>query len=298
MTQREARVALVGEELDGQVLRAAGWRVTGALQLLPYDDPADVPSYATVDELLSDGLDAVALSGGDALLAGHLPDLLAAGLAVLLPSPAPLDGELLRIARDAAPDAVVAVGLLQRWEPWAATTRGAVARLGGPPVQCTVRGWSRGRTSAAELVDVARSWCGDVVGVVARPARLPADELAPGVAVAWALLHESGTTTLVSHDDAPPVVRLSWPRARWEAGPLGARWVGGEEVPLAAPRLPGTAPAGTPHGLLATAGWLLEAVRTEEVVQPAPAGLGDLQAVERVLAALRVSARDGVPVEV
>jgi len=291
------RVALVGEELDGQVLRAAGWRVSGALQLLPYDDPADVPSYASMDELLRDGLDAVALSGADPHLAGHLPDLVASGLAVLLPSPAPLDAELLRIARDAAPEAVVAVGLLQRWEPWAITTGRALQHCAGPPVQCTVRGWPRGRTSAAELVDLARSWCGDVVGVAARPARMPADELAPGVSVAWALLHETGTATLVSHDDAPPVVRLSWPAARWEAGPLGARWVGGDEVPLATPRVPGNAPAGTAHGLIETAAWLRDAVLTDEPVPDGPAGLGDLQAIERVLSGLRESARDELPVQ-
>src|SRR5690242_3122299 len=122
MTQREGdlpRAALIGAGLDGQVLRAAGWRVAGALQVLPYDDPGDVPSYEPFDELLTDGLDAVVLDGADSLLAGHLPHLLAAGLAVLLPAPAPLESDLLRLCRDTAPDAVVAVGLVQRWEPWA-----------------------------------------------------------------------------------------------------------------------------------------------------------------------------------
>lgn len=291
------RVALVGEELDGQVLRAAGWRVSGALQLMPYDDPADVPSYATMDELLRDDLDAVALSAADPHVAGHLPDLVGSGLAVLLPSAAPLDGDLLRVARNAAPDALVAVGLLQRWEPWAGTTTKALHHLDGPPVQCTVRGWPRGQAAAAELVDLVRAWCGDVVGVAARPARLPADELAPGIVVSWALLHEAGTTTLVSHDDAPPVVRLSWPSARWEAGPLGARWIGGAEVPLTTPRLPGTVPPGTSPGLLAVASWLRDAITTEQLRTPAAAGLGDLQAVARVLSALRESARTELPVE-
>jgi hypothetical protein len=291
------RIALIGDELDGQALRATGWRVTGALQLLPYDDPADVPSYASLDELLGDGLHAAALSGGDPHLAGHLPDLLAAGLAVLLPGPAPLDAELLRVARDAAPDALVAVALVQRWEPWALTTARAGQLVDGPALQCTVRGWPRGRTAAAELVDLTRQWCGDVVGVAARPARLPAEELAHGVPVAWALLHETGTTTLVSHEDAPPVVRLSWAAARWEAGPLGARWVGGEEAPLPAARLPGNAPPGTSPGLLASARWLSEALLTDQPPVPSPADLGDLQAIDRVLSALRMSARDEVPVE-
>jgi hypothetical protein len=293
----QPRIALVGDALDGQVLRAAGWRVSGALQVLPYDDPGDVPSYASLDELLDDGLDAVVLDGGDPHLAGHLPDLLAAGLAMLLPDPAPLDPELLRLARDTSPDALVAVGLVQRWEPWAATTRAALALVDGPPLQCTVRGWPRGRAAAAELVDLTRLWCGDVVGVSARPARLPADELAPDVPVAWSLLHESGATTLVSHEHAPPVVRLSFAATRWEAGPLGARWVGGAEVTLPTPRLPGTAPAGTPLGLLSTAGWLLEALRSDLVGGTAAAGLGDLQAVERALSGLRESSRRELAVE-
>jgi hypothetical protein len=287
----------VGDALDGQVLRAAGWHVTGALQVLPYDDPGDVPSYASLDELLSDGLQAVALSGSDPHLAGHLPDLLAGGLAVLLPTPGPLDVELLRLSREAAPEALVAVGLVQRWEAWAATTLAVLPLAGGPPLQCTVRGWPRGTVAAAELVDLTRLWCGDVVGVTAAPARLPADELAPGVPVAWSLLHETGATTLVSHEDAPPVVRLSFGSARWEAGPLGARWVQGTEVPLPQNRLPGNVPPGTPAGLLACAQWLREAVTTEPAPAPAPAGLGDLQAVERVLSALRASSRGEVSVE-
>ncbi|MFN2539227.1 MAG: hypothetical protein ABR549_13910 [Mycobacteriales bacterium] len=293
----ERRAALIGDALDGQVLRAAGWRVCGALQVLPYDDPGDVPSYASMDELLADGLDAVVLDGDDPQLAGHLPDLLAAGLAVLLPTPAPLDAELLRFARETAPEAVVAVGLVQRWEPWAGTTAAALALVDGAPLQCTVRGWPRGRAAAAELVDLTRQWCGDVVGVAARPARLPADELAPGVPVAWTLLHESGASSLVSHEDGPPVVRLSFPTARWEAGPLGARWIGGAEVALRWERLPGTVPAGTPRGLLATAAWLRDAVQTDPAPTPAPADLGDLQAVERALSALRESARRELAVE-
>ena len=290
------RAALVGEALDGQVLRVAGWRVCGALELQPYDDPGDVPSYTSMDELLTDGLQGVALSGGDAHLAGHLPDLLAAGLAVLLPTAAPLDLELLRLARDLAPDALVAVGLVQRWEPWAQLTSAAVP-LAGQVLQCTVRGWPRGQAHAAELIDLTRRWCGDVVGVAARPARLPADELGPGVPVAWSLLHESGATTLVSHEAAPPVVRLSFETARWEAGPLGARWVGGADVELTTPRPPALLPPGTPSGLLASATWLREALTADDLPVPAPAGLGDLQAVARALAGLRESTRDERVVE-
>ena len=309
------RAALIGAASDtvGQVLRAAGFAVVGALQVLPYDDPRDVPSYAAMDELLGDHLDAVALDGADNHLVGHLPDLLAARLRVLLPTAAPKDLDVLRLCREEAPDADVLVGLTERWEPWAATTTAAVPLPGEPVLQCTVRGWPRGAGPAAELVDLVRHWCGDVVTVIAAPAPLPAAELAPGVPVAWALLHETGATTLVSHEDGPPLVRLSFATARWEAGPLGARWVGGAEVPLL-PRADGDpyqddtwdavplppAPPGTAPGLLCTARALARAPEPDAWTGrwPAPARLDDLQAVARVLAALRESARTEAPARV
>ncbi|MGB8651513.1 MAG: hypothetical protein WCD35_12725, partial [Mycobacteriales bacterium] len=92
-------IALAGA-VDGAVLRAAGWHVRGALHLTPYDDLRDVPSYASLEDLLADAtLDAVALDGADDLLARHLPTLLEEGLHVLLPGPAPLDLDLLRACR-------------------------------------------------------------------------------------------------------------------------------------------------------------------------------------------------------
>lgn len=327
-------IALAGA-VDGAVLRAAGWLVRGALHLTPYDDLRDVPSYPGLEDLLADAsLDAVALDGQDPLLARHLPTLLEHGLHVLLTSPAPLDPDVLRAARgvqgpgyDAGPPrrvddparparsgvapAEVAVALLQRWEPWALTAAAAAPLVATPVLQATVRGWPRGLAAAAELVDLARSWCGDVVSVTAAPAPLPAPELAPGLPVAWSLLHASGATTLVSHEGAPTVVRLSFDTARLEAGPLGARWVGGPELPLlpspdrralpddgpAAPlRLP--VPPGTPAGLLGSAVSLLHAVPLGAVdthTWPWPGDLGDLQAISRVLAALRESARSEAP---
>lgn len=329
-------IALAGA-VDGAVLRAAGWEVRGALHLTPYDDLRDVPSYAGLDDLLADAsLDAVALDGDDPLLTRHLPTLLEHGLHVLLPSAAPLDPDVLRAARsvegprwdgdgadrvrlddNARParsgiaPAEVAVALLQRWEPWALTAGAAIVLVGSPVVQATVRGWPRGVEAAAELVDLARAWCGDVVSVTAAPAPLPAAELGEGLPVAWSLLHASGATTLVSHEGAPPVARLSFDTARLEVGPLGSRWVGGAELPLlptpdrralpddAPRRLP--VPPGTPAGLLASAVALLQAVPRGEIdtsVWPWPADLGDLQAVSRVLAALRESARSEAPARV
>jgi len=325
-------IALAGA-VDGQLLRAAGWQVRGALTTMPYDDPADLPSYTSLEELLADAdLDAVALDGSDDLLAMHLPALLAGGLHVLLPAPAPLDPELLRAARavtDPGPARTddprrpaaggetigeVAVGLAQRWEPWALTVAAALPLAAGPVLQATVRGWRRGPVAAAELVDLARSWCGEVVAVVAAPAPLPAASLGEGLPVAWALLHEGGATTLVSHGGAPPLARLSFATARLEAGPLGARWEGGAELPLLAPRdgrqVPQSAeqqaqprpaaPPGASYGAMACAAALAEAVPYHLVTDrwPWPADLSDLQAVGRVLTALRASARTEAPARV
>jgi hypothetical protein len=187
-----------------------------------------------------------------------------------------------------------AVGLLGRWEPWALTVAAALPLVGSPPVQITVRGWPRGRQAAAELVDLAASWCGEVAAVVASPALLPADALPGGEAVSWALLTGSGATVLVSHDGPAPLVRLSFATARLEAGPGGARWTGGAELPLLL--LPAWVPhpAGTPAGLVATAAALARAVGGGDVpasAWPWPADLGDLLVAARVLEALRTSAR-------
>lgn len=303
-------IALVGA-VDGSVLRAAGWQVRGALHLTPYDDLRDVPSYAALEDLLADeGLDAVAVDGTDPVVAQHLPTLLAAGRHVLLPSCAPMDPDLLAAAREAADsgDAEAVVTLVQRWEPWALTVAAAMPMVGTPVLQATVRGWPRGMDAAAELVDLARSWCGDVLSVTAAPASLPADQLDEDVPVAWALLHESGATTLVSHEGAPTLIRLSFATARLEAGPLGARWHGGAELPLLAhdpfgddPSARPPASPGTSVGAVASARRLLHAVPDRTIVPtdwPWPADLGDAQAISRVLAALRESARAEAPARV
>ena len=293
-------IALVGD-VDGGVLRAAGWDVRGALATTPYDDPRDVPSYTSVEQLCADdGLQAVALDGSDPLLARHLPVLRAHGKHVLLPSAAPLDRDLLRAARTVETAAEVVVALVERWEPWTLTVAAALALVGSPVLQATVRGWSTGGTAAAELVDLAQAWCGEIVAVAAAPAPLPAAALGDGLPVAWSLLHASGATVLVSHRGAPPLVRLSFATARLEAGPLGARWEGGAELPLLRtpdrrePPHRAAVPPGTSAGLLACAVDLAAAVDGAHLPAagwPWPADLGTLQSVGRVLAALRESAR-------
>lgn len=277
-------IAIAGS-VDPAPLRAAGWRLRGVLSTDPYLDRLDAAQYVEPSEVLADPLlDAVAVDGEDRDLAALLPELRGSGLLLLLPTAAPLDPEAVRAAhavRDAA-DAVV--GLVARWEPWAQVVAAALPLAGSPPVQVTVRGWPRGRQAAAELVDLAASWCGEVAAVVAAPAPLPAAELPGGAAVSWALLTAGGATVLVSHEGPAPLVRLSFATARLEAGSSGARWEGGAGLPL---------PPGSP-GLQLTAAALAAATGGRDVAAhtwPWPADLGDLLVVARVLEALRTSAR-------
>jgi hypothetical protein len=304
---RHVPTIAVAGQVDVRTLRAAGWQLRGRLQSLPYDDPLDAEPYTHVGELVEDArLDAVAVDGTAPELAALLPELRDAGLLLLLPAPAPLDPEVLRAARGVPDAADAAVGLVRRWEPWAVTVRAALPLAGGPPLQVTVRGWPRGAVAAAELVDLVTGWCGDIAAVVAAPAPLPAavlpvPGLPAGAPVAWALLTASGATVLVSHQGGPPLVRVSFATARLQAGPTGARWEGGQALPLLEP--PEWVPrAQAAHvGLVATAAALAAAVGTGALpppgwpsgsaTDPRPADLGDLLVVARVLEALRTSAR-------
>ena len=284
-------------------MRAAGWSVCGRLAASPFTGSRleDAAGYLDAGELLDDDrIDLAVVDGSVPDLAALLPVLRAEALLVLLEAPAPLDVEVLQAARAVdGPPAVVA--LLQRWEGWARTVRAAIG-LAGPPLQVTVRGWPRGAAAAAELVDLVGLWCGEVAAVAAAPGPLPADALPGGERVAWALLAASGATVLVSHEGegGGQLVRVSSAGARVEAGPDGARWVGGEPLPLL--RLPEDvppAPRGVPPGMVATAAALTGAVGGGDVrplgprngTEPGPATLGDLLVSARVLAALRDSAR-------
>lgn len=291
-------LALAGE-VDPAPLRVAGWRLRGRLFGDPFGERPELETYADVEEMLDDSaLDAVAVDGEDPGLAARIPELRGAGLLLLLPTAAPLEPDLV-VAAHSVPDAAQAyVGLVRRWEPWALTVAAALPLAGGAPVQVTVRGWPHGRQAAAELVDLVRIWCGDVVAAVAAPAPLPAPHLpAMGAEdpapVAWSLLTSCGATVLVSHRGAQRV-RLSFPDARLDAGPTGVRWEGGAVLPLLPLPAQVPRPGRCEPGLVATAAALARAVGGQDgAVQDgsAPADLGDLLVVARVLAALRTSAR-------
>jgi hypothetical protein len=101
---------------------------------------------------------------------------------------------------------------------------------------------------------------------------------------------------LVTRVGAAPSVRLSFAAARLDAGPAGARWHGGEPLPLLLPPawVP-PAPRGVAAGLVATAAALSEALGGAELPVRAddvrPADLGDLLVAARVVEALLTSAR-------
>ncbi len=283
-------VAVLGDVGAGVLgrLSDAGLQVTGALAGDPLADAPEVrlgARYAGLPALLRDrSLHGVVLTA-DSPVAGALLELVQAGLGVVLADAAPWDADLLRSARHAAAEAdVPVVGLLaERHRGWSRLVEQGLS--GRPaPQQVTVRGWPRGVAAAAELVDLVRGWCGDVVACAAVPATLPAEVLPGGERVAWALLTARGSTVLVSHDGDGPQVRLSLPTARLLARPATVSWEGGGAVvptEQADPTLPAFAAA-----LRARSAEPLEGTRVADLADLAPLG--------RVLAALRESARTEV----
>jgi hypothetical protein len=201
---------------------------------------------------------------------------------VLLPDPAPWDPDLVREAKAAADaaDVPVAVLLRRRHETW---VQGARTRLAGlpKPMQLVVRGWPRGPAAAAELVDLVRAWCGDIISCAAAPARMPGP-LGTGEPVEWSLLTESAVTVCVAH-----------------AGQLQLRFtfLGFDPVD-ASPHRPGQLFLGADPAL-ATARALARALAlgTSDVLGstagtwPWVADLADLLPTVQVLETLRASAR-------
>lgn len=274
----------------------AGWQVLGRLPATPYDDPHDAPSFLDITEVLGDDrLDAVAL---DRSLADHLPRLREAGLAVLLPEPWALPAEVLRQAAAMSAGPQVAVALRSRWQAWTQAVT-AAAPLGGTPAQLTVRGWPRGEQAAAELVDLATTWCGEVL-ITFADRTVPAPAMPDGPVITWSLLTDSGATVLVSHQGGLGI-RLTLAGGRIEAEPSSVRWQAGACLPMPT----------APDPLVATAQALRSGICRDQVDPhqvdprhvpppswPCPGTLADLLRISNVLAALRRSASTGAPVRV
>jgi hypothetical protein len=305
-------------------VRAGGWQVRGRLTPRRFagrqpDLRAVVGSLAPAEVLADPRIDLAVVDARDDELADLLPRLRRAGLLLLLPTPDPLDAEVLARLRAAGPLPEVAVGLLARWTPWARTVAAALPLTGGPVVQVVVRGWPPGSGAAAELVDLVAGWCGGLAAATADPSALPAAALPDGTPVDWALLTESGATVLVCRGGGAQQVRLSFAGARLVAGPERVSWEGGEALPLPGPpeHVP-PVPRGVPVGLVAAAAALSEAVGGRALrapsgevpsapgtsggrwwspgpgrVEPTVAGAGDLLVAAGALRALALSQRQG-----
>lgn len=254
---------------------------------MPLSGLVPLSGAAHLLSLVADGRVAAAVVPAGSPLLPALADLVAAGVPVLLPDPAPYDVELLRRVRAAGQDRDVAVVALlaERLRPW---SRLATDRLQGQlPLQVTVRGWGRGPGAVAELVDLVRGWCGEVVAVAAAPAPLPADALPDGPPVDWALLTEHGPTVLAAHAGPLPQVRFSMADRRVVASPLD-ELAGRGLAPLAPAEqvcraFSGAVRSGTAEfidGVDIGPRW------------DRPAQVADLLPVARVLEALRTSARE------
>ncbi len=201
-------MALVTDGSDSRtasVLREAGVDVVGLLAPEPLESlawaaEAGVPrAYSELFALLSDDVEAVCVEmspPGSDMVARYAA---AAGLHVLLASPATADTAALRAVADLAEEADLAhvVALDGRAWPAAWHVKASVAGL-GRITQVTVLGAPSGPVGRTEVVDLALRWCGEVLAVCADPDQMPALRLTATAPVTLALLTASGATVLVN----------------------------------------------------------------------------------------------------
>lgn len=201
------RVALVtdgGSRVPAAALAAAGLEVAGllgpdALESLAWAAEEGLPrAYADLPALLADDIDLVALDVPPPRSDTLLDAAVRAGLGVLVTVPRTEDPDrVVRALVDAEEaDLPHTVAFTGRADPAYAAVAELLAGL-GPMRQLTAAGWPAGGPPRAELVDLVRRWCGDVLAVCADPAAMPAPALGEDP-VTLALLTETGTTVLVA----------------------------------------------------------------------------------------------------
>lgn len=203
-------VALVtdGARADtAPVLRECGADVVGllgpdALESLAWAGEAGAGrAYADLVALLCDDVEAVVVEVAPPLADVVVRQAARAGLHLLLATPRLSDPEAAREAAELAEAADIThvVAMDTRAWPAALQVRSLVPGL-GQLRQLTVLGWpaAAAGVARAELVDLVRGWCGDIVAVCADPAAMPAPQLAPGAPVTLALLTAAGVTVLVA----------------------------------------------------------------------------------------------------
>lgn len=292
------RIALVtdgGSRMPTGALSAAGFTVAGllgpdALESIAWAAEVGVGrAYADLSALLSDEIDAVAID----LPAPRCDVLISAAakadLHVLLVSPRLGDltvagGAVLSLEES---DLHHAVAFLGRADPGYGELGGALREL-GPVTQLTARSWPAGGPPRAELVDLVRRWCGEVVAVCADPAAMPAAALGADDPITLALLTESGATVLASERFAARQfdVLLTAVTA------AGRAVLTGTSLTVAGAPTRTVARASAVDAVTYAAGALL---RPSD--RPAAGTLSDLLAAARVLTAVEASRVDGGWVE-
>jgi hypothetical protein len=186
-------------------VRSGGGDVVGllapdALESLVWAAEAQADhGYSALDALAADAVEAACLDLPIAEACRVGTSLLAEGLNVILARSQTPDRATVRGMLDAAAtgNAAASAGLRTRgWGSVAEAVR-LVPSL-GLLSQMTVVGWPAGREARAELCDVARRLCGEVVAVCASSPLMPARELSPTDPVTLALLTATGTTIVAS----------------------------------------------------------------------------------------------------
>ena len=202
------QLALVTDGADRALadnVRAGGGDVIGllapdALESLVWAAEAQAQhGYSALDALAADAVDVACLDLPVAEACRVGTSLLADGLHVVRARSQTPDRASIRGMLDAAStgNSSAAVGLRTRgWGSIAEAVR-LVPQL-GLLSQVTVVGWPSGREARAELCDVVRRLCGEVVAVSGSTEVMPARELSPTDPVTLALLTAQGATVLAS----------------------------------------------------------------------------------------------------
>jgi hypothetical protein len=202
------QLALVTDGADRALadnVRAGGGDVIGllapdALESLVWAAEAQAQhGYSALDALAADAVDVACLDLPIAEACRVGTSLLAEGLNIVLARSQTPDRESIRGMLDAAAtgNSLAAAGLRTRgWGSIAEAVR-LVPQL-GLLSQVTVVGWPSGREARAELCDVVRRLCGEVLAVSGSSEVMPARELSPTDPVTLALLTAQGATVLAS----------------------------------------------------------------------------------------------------
>jgi hypothetical protein len=201
----DGKVASTGAALVAAGAELVGLLAPEPLESLAWAAAAGAPkAYPDLQSLLADEVEVLCVdldlpSGGAIARAG-----VHAGLNVLLNRPGPVDPPVVRELLEGAQnfDVAVTASVAVRAWPSLPTVAGLLGGLGALR-QVTLVGWPIGRAFRAELVDLVRQLCGDVLAVCAAPGSMPAADLRAGEPVTLALLTASGATVLAAERPVP-----------------------------------------------------------------------------------------------